>query len=57
MRSSEFQNKHQLADDDMSKIKTIMKTFNAKEITVSEKPFRTDDEKIFRKRIDSLGDS
>ncbi len=57
MRASEFQSKHQLTNDDMYKIKTVMKTFNAKEITVSEKPFRTNDETIFRKRIDALGDS
>lgn len=54
MKPSEFQKKHNLTDDEMSQIKIIMKKFNAKEIVVSDKPFRTDDEEIFRKRIDSL---
>ena len=54
MKPSEFQKKHNLTDDEMSQIKIIMQTFNAEEIIVSDKPFRTDDEEIFRKRIDSL---
>ena len=54
MKPSEFQKKHNLTDDEMSRIKIIMKTFNAQEIIVSDKPFRTDDDEIFRKRIDTL---